>query len=185
MKIEEAKKIVDKSSVDSDELWKIPMIPAHKVKALLDTLDQPKPEIPQFVADWYEENKEGLWETVIDLIRVDERLMYKHANPPKAPSEEDKRFLEWLFREDDAFEILSDMHQFGYEVEKEKLYKVRDKRLHPDRNYLNFDKCSECWFFSNEVDTYSLIVKHTRKKLEESGFNVFDDDNYEVIEVAE
>ncbi|QBX24029.1 hypothetical protein Javan172_0026 [Streptococcus phage Javan172] len=45
MNIEEAKKIVDKLSVDSDELWKIPMIPAHKVKALLDTLDQPKPEI--------------------------------------------------------------------------------------------------------------------------------------------
>lgn len=54
MNIEEAKKIVDKLSVDSDELWKIPMIPAHKVKALLDTLDQPKPEIPQFVAEWLE-----------------------------------------------------------------------------------------------------------------------------------
>lgn len=80
--------------------------------------------VPKFVADWYEENKEGLWETVIDLIRVDERLMYKHANPPKAPNKEDKRFLEWLFREDDAFEILSDMHQFGYEVEQEKLYTV-------------------------------------------------------------
>lgn len=51
MNIEEAKKIVDKLSVDSDELWKIPMIPAHKVKALLDTLDQPKPEVPQMIFD--------------------------------------------------------------------------------------------------------------------------------------
>lgn len=34
--IEEAKKIVDKLSVDSDELWKIPMVPAHKAKVLLD-----------------------------------------------------------------------------------------------------------------------------------------------------
>lgn len=185
MNIEEAKKTVDKLSVCGGKIGDIPMVQAHTVKVLLDQLDQPKVVVPKFVAEWYEENKEGLWETVIDLIRVDERLMYKHANPPKAPSEEDKRFLEWLFREDDAFEILSDMHQFGYEVKKEKLYKVRDKRLSPDRNCLNFDKCSECWFFSNGVDTYSLIVKHTRKKLEESGFNVFDDDNYEVIEVAE
>lgn len=74
---------------------------------------------------------------------------------------------------------------YGYTIKKEKLYKVRDKRLSPNQNYLNFDKNSECWLFSNGVDTYSLIVKHTRKKLEESGFNVFDDDNYEVIEVTE
>ncbi|MFG6267032.1 DUF1642 domain-containing protein [Streptococcus pyogenes] len=108
--------------------------PVSKVSVLsiIRQLNPQKPEVEQFVADWYEENKEGLWETVIDLIRVDERLMYKHANPPKAPSKEDKRFLEWLFREDDAFEILSDMHQFGYEVEREKLYTVEIPN--PNRN---------------------------------------------------
>ncbi|PZO95552.1 MAG: hypothetical protein DI617_03420 [Streptococcus pyogenes] len=97
---------------------------SFKAKSKEELLDLQKPEVEQFVADWYEENKEGLWETVIDLIRVDERLMYKHANPPEEPSKEDKRFLEWLFREDDAFEILSDMHKFGYTVQKEKLYTV-------------------------------------------------------------
>ncbi|EOI9075093.1 DUF1642 domain-containing protein [Streptococcus pyogenes] len=122
MKIEEAiKKIRELDLYGSS--------PAESKKAIIPIvrqikLDQPKVVVPKFVADWYEENKEGLWETVIDLIRVDERLMYKHANPPKAPNKEDKRFLEWLFREDDAFEILSDMHQFGYEVEQEKLYTV-------------------------------------------------------------
>ncbi|WP_232013356.1 hypothetical protein [Streptococcus canis] len=65
------------------------------------------------------------------------------------------------------------------------MYKVRDKRLSPNQNYLNFDKCSECWFFSNGIDTLSFNAGHTRKALEESGFNVFDDDNYEVIEVTE
>ncbi|HER5571250.1 TPA: DUF1642 domain-containing protein [Streptococcus pyogenes] len=74
---------------------------------------------------------------------------------------------------------------YGYTVKKEKKYKVRDKRLSPNQNYLNFDKNIECWFFSNRISTLSLNASHTRKALEESGFNVFDDDNYEVTEVAE
>ncbi|MFA1326966.1 DUF1642 domain-containing protein [Streptococcus dysgalactiae] len=169
MNIEEAKKIADKLSVDSDELWKIPVIPALKVKALLDALDQPKPEIPQFVADWIEDCKKR----TLTL-----KGLFSNSDMPA-------KIFDWIFGSDENCRLMAEAWINGYTVEKEKLYKVRDKRLHPDRNYLNFDKCSECWFFSNGVDTYSLIVKHTRKKLEESGFNVFDDDNYEVIEVAE
>lgn len=174
MNIEEAKKIADKLSVDSDELWKIPVIPALKVKALLDALDQPKPEIPQFVADWIEDQKQSFDDSsAIDMyenLTLDNHGGYYHDVWFWAIDHHNDFVFAWTY---------------GYTVKKEKKYKVRDKRLHPDRNYLNFDKCSECWFFSNRVDTYSLIVKHTRKKLEESGFNVFDDDNYEVIEVAE
>ncbi|XCY84023.1 hypothetical protein ABG817_00995 [Streptococcus agalactiae] len=58
-------------------------------------LDKPKPEVPQFVADWYENNKEGIFETIIELIRIDEQLMYVQANPPII-SEKDKRFLDWF-----------------------------------------------------------------------------------------
>lgn len=174
MNIEEAKKIADKLSVDSDELWKIPVIPALKVKALLDALDQPKPEIPQFVADWIEDQKQSFDDSsAIDMyenLTLDNHGGYYHDV--------------WLWAIDHHNDFVF-AWTYGYTVKKEKKYKVRDKRLHPDRNYLNFDKCSECWFFSNGVDTYSLIVKHTRKKLEESGFNVFDDDNFVVIEVAE
>lgn len=82
-----------------------------------------KVKIPQFVAKWYEKHKEGLYETIIDLIRDDERALYRQANPPTI-SEDDRRFLDWFFREDSAFEILVNMHQFGYEVEQEKLYTV-------------------------------------------------------------
>lgn len=84
MNIEEAKKIVDKLSVDSDELWKIPMIPAHKVKALLDTLDQPKPEVPQMIFDviksfdddvnYLHEHKKSARESAIRYIFV--QLLY-------------------------------------------------------------------------------------------------------------
>ncbi|MCC9693201.1 DUF1642 domain-containing protein, partial [Streptococcus agalactiae] len=95
----------------------------NKVLQILDQVDQPQPEVPQFLADWYENNKEGIFETIIELIRIDEQLMYVQANPPII-SEKDKRFLDWFLGEDCAFEIIVNMHQFGYEVEKEKLYTV-------------------------------------------------------------
>ncbi|HEN4695548.1 TPA: DUF1642 domain-containing protein [Streptococcus agalactiae] len=98
-------------------------------------LDQPKPEVPQFVADWYENNKEGIFETIIELIRIDEQLMYVQANPPII-SEKDKRFLDWFFGEDCAFEIIVNMHQFGYTVEKEKLYTVEIPN--PNERQLSF-----------------------------------------------
>ncbi|WEQ84073.1 DUF1642 domain-containing protein [Streptococcus dysgalactiae] len=183
MNIEEAKKIADKLSVDSDELWKIPVIPALKVKALLDTLDQPKPEIPQFVADWIEGLKKEFPDNLPNQLYHVTRQGWGNGLEYK-----DSKTKEMKTLYNCGGKIKKDLVNaliYGYTIKKEKLYKVRDKRLRPNQNYLNFDKNSECWFFSKGVDTYSLIVKHTRKKLEESGFNVFDDDNYEVIEVTE
>ncbi|GAY70492.1 phage protein [Streptococcus canis] len=112
MNIEEAKKIVDKLSVDSDELWKIPMIPAHKVKALLDTLDQQKPEIPQFVADWIEKHKEERWWLGAALA-----------------DRENEKFREWLVICDmdtriTNQDVFARAWLDGYEVEREKLYTV-------------------------------------------------------------
>ncbi|HEM9584197.1 TPA: DUF1642 domain-containing protein [Streptococcus agalactiae] len=123
MNIEEAKKLIDKQSIGKGGVGDIPVVKTHIVKVLLDQLIQPKPKVPQFVADWYENNKEGIFETIIELIRIDEQLMYVQANPPII-SEKDKRFLDWFFGEDCAFEIIVNMHQFGYTVEKEKLYTV-------------------------------------------------------------
>ncbi|HEO4912137.1 TPA: DUF1642 domain-containing protein [Streptococcus agalactiae] len=112
MNIEEAKKIVDKLSVDSDELWKIPMIPAHKVKALLDTLDQPQPEVPQFVAEWYEKHKDSLeyciWEYISEWDNQEKDDFFDFMN----------------YSTFKPIQTLVNMHQFGYTVEKEKLYTV-------------------------------------------------------------
>lgn len=106
MNIEEAKKIVDKLSVDSDELWKIPMIPAHKVKALLDTLDQPKPEIPQFVADYID-----------DMHKNARTLRYAFKC-----MESNIKMHKWcVFERQETF-INAFLH--GYTIEKEKLYTV-------------------------------------------------------------
>lgn len=183
MNIEEAKKIVDKLSVDSDELWKIPMIPAHKVKALLDTLDQSKPEIPQFVADWIEGLKKEFPDNLPNQLYHVTRQGWGNGLEYK-----DSKTKEMKTLYNCGGKIKKDLVNaliYGYTIKKEKLYKVRDKRLRPNQNYLNFDKNSECWLFSNGISTLSLNASHTRKALEESGFNVFDDDNYEVIEVTE
>lgn len=108
MKIEEAKKIVDKLSVDSDELWKIPMIPAHKVKALLDTLDQPKPEIPQFVADWIEYCKKR----ALTL-----KGLFSNSDMPA-------KIFDWIFGSDEKCRLMAEAWINGYTVKKEKLYTV-------------------------------------------------------------
>ncbi|EGL47175.1 hypothetical protein HMPREF9964_0239, partial [Streptococcus dysgalactiae subsp. equisimilis SK1249] len=123
------------------------MIPAHKVKALLDTLDQPKPEIPQFVADWLEGLKKEFPDNLPNqLYHVTRQgwgngLEYKDSNTKE---------IKTLYN--CGGNIKKDLVNaliYGYTVKKEKLYKVRDKRLSPNQNYLNFDKNSECWLFSN------------------------------------
>lgn len=127
MNIEEAKKIVDKLSVDSDELWKIPMIPAHKVKALLDTLDQSKPEIPQFVADWIEDQKQSFDDSsAIDMyenLTLDNHGGYYHDV--------------WLWAIDHHNDFVF-AWTYGYTIEKEKLYTVEIPD--PNNDYWVFTK---------------------------------------------
>lgn len=74
-----------------------------------------KPVVPQFVADWYEEHK-GNFEIHLSGLCINftchrERLNDKLAN-----------WYEQL--ENKPIQTLVNMHQFGYEVKKEKLYTV-------------------------------------------------------------
>ena len=83
---------------------------------LLAELDEPeKPKVPQFVADWYEEHKNNfeihLSGLCINFTFNRERLNDKLAN-----------WYEQL--ENKPIQTLVNMHQFGYEVQKEKLYTV-------------------------------------------------------------
>ena len=79
-------------------------------------LDEPeKPVVPQFVADWYEEHKDNfeihLSGLCINFTCHRERLNAKLAN-----------WYEEL--ENKPMQTLVNMHQFGYEVQREKLYTV-------------------------------------------------------------
>lgn len=74
---------------------------------------------------------------------------------------------------------------FGYTVEKEPKYTVRVKEIAKYKNYLVFGEISRTWFFAN-VNSYNVILKHTRKELEDAGFGeVFNSPLFEVEEVTE
>ena len=77
----------------------------------IEQLDEPeKVKVPQFVADWYEENKDDFEFNVWDWIAF--------RNEPEKL--ENKEFNYWINDgEGTPIQTLVNMHQFGYEVEKE------------------------------------------------------------------
>ena len=76
------------------------------------------------------------------------------------------------------------MHQFGYEVKKEKLYIVKAKGVEKGYDYLNHRISLDSWFFSGESEPLDFRVKHTREMLESAGFGwVFDCPGIDIEEV--
>nr|DAP03231.1 MAG TPA: Protein of unknown function (DUF1642) [Caudoviricetes sp.] len=132
--------------------------------------------IPQFVADWYEEHKDDF---EIALFRCIDHI-------PSVYDEGDlNEFEEWIIDgETKPFQTLVNMHQFGYEVEKEKQYLVKIKGVACP--YLNYDTINELWFYNQKIEGVYTKTKHTRKELEEAGFGwVFDCPGIEIEEVEE
>lgn len=76
-------------------------------------LDQLKPEVPQFVADWYEEHKDNL-----------EYNLYLYQMTIYDEKVEKDDFYYWIQKSNSPIRTLINMHQFGYTIEKEKLYTV-------------------------------------------------------------
>lgn len=136
----------------------------------------PKPVVTQCVADWYEEH-EGNFET--NLFRA------INLTPTVYREGELSDFQEWIVDEHTKpFQTLVNMHQFGYEVEKETRYRVRIKGVSGSRCYLNYDVNEGYYFISSvkEIDGYR--TKLTRKQLEEAGFGeVFNNSMFEIEEV--
>ena len=94
-------------------------------------------------------------------------------------------FWHWLMSKDiDALTTLVNMHQFGYEVEKEPRYTVRIKGITSKRNCLNYFVEDGKWYINDEVGSVAVRTQHTRKELEQGGFGeVFDNPMFEVEEV--
>ncbi|AAF63066.1 gp178 [Streptococcus phage Sfi11] len=137
----------------------------------------PKPVVPQYVADWYEKHKDNfeeyLFQCIHDVVDFNNR-------------DEVKDFKAWLSQayENGAIKTLVNMHQFGYEVEKEKRYTVRIRSLDDEATYLNYDNFRKTWVFYSRDNTDRFRTIHTRKELEEAGFGwVFDCEGVEVKEV--
>lgn len=136
----------------------------------LKQLDEPqKVTVPQFVADWYEKNKNNFEENIYDCI-VGWGI---HSN----------EIREWI-RETKSFQTLVNMHQFGYEVEKEKRYYVRFKFIEDSYSYLTLIKHLNTWTLTNIKLDKKFRSEHTKKQLEDAGFGwVFDCPGIEIKEV--
>lgn len=111
------------------------------------------PEVPQYVVDWYEENKDNLdynlWNYIMDW----------------EDTEEDS-FKRWVNNSKDAFQTIINMHQFGYKVKEDKKYLV--KLIHGGQ-YLYTDHSGETYFTAFSYSSY------TKYKLEELNLEwVFD-----------
>lgn len=138
----------------------------------VERLDVPqKVTIPQFVADWIEECKNDDFH----LFGAMEEMSLHQKK------------LDYWFREDDNMELFALAWIDGYtvEVQKEKRYYVRFKGMESDDfNYLNFIKFQHAWVLSSIKLDKKFRTEHTKKQLEEAGFDwVFDCPGVEVEEV--
>ena len=132
-----------------------------------------KPVVPQYVADWYEEHKNNLESEIYYLISCWEE------------KERTSDFCKWFdVPKNEAIKTIVNMHQFGYEVEKETKYRVRVKGIDGYCKYLNRDTKTQKWFFASKEKTDRFIPEHTRKELEDANFGwVFDCEGIEIEEV--
>lgn len=115
--------------------------------------DELIPEVPQYVIDWYEENKGNLdynlWNYIMDW----------------EDTEEDS-FKRWVNNSKDAFQTIINMNQFGYKNKEEKKYLVK---LIQGGQYLHTDHLGETYFTAFSQSNY------TKNKLEELNLEwVFD-----------
>lgn len=131
-------------------------------KQEVEELDEPeKPVVPQYVADWYEGAKDRL-EHNIYMLCV---MHYKNELTKDM-------FYKWF---DDisnkAIQTLVNMHKFGYEVEKEKLYTVKFSNEDFGKTYIGIiktankigistvpinDECSKCYFTKSELEEFKF-----------------------------
>lgn len=154
-----------------------PFIGKKLILDLVKQLDEPqKVQVPQVVADWYEEHKDDF---EIALFRCIDHI-------PSVYDEGDlNEFEDWIIDgKTKPFQTLANMHQFGYTVEKEKRYLVRVIGMSKFYECLNFDTTENRWKFFDCDNTKTYRTHHTRKELEEAGFGwIFSCEGIEVEEV--
>ena len=127
-------------------------------------------KIPQFVADWIEVCKEHLTTS-----------LYTAMNPNFMKENNQSFDLILWIKNTNNQETFALAWIFGYEVEKEKRYRVKIKGLTTAYSYLMKDTVGNLWIGN---DSTSDGMYHTRKELEEAGFGwVFDCPGIEIEEV--
>ena len=131
-------------------LSKVARISVAYAEDLYDSFFE-KPVVPQFVADWYEENKDVFGYNLVECI---------NSIPSALDGEVLHDFEKWLLDEEESLITLVNMHQFGYEVEKEARYTVRIKvtnqYLCNDEGHLHFSPGFRTDFTKSEIESFGL-----------------------------
>lgn len=138
---------------------------------LISELDEPqKVTVPQFVEDYIKDAKYYEW----DLDDVFDHI---------AEESEGSEISEWFYTLGNV-DVFARAWLDGYEVEKEKKYRVKMKGMDKEFTMLKLDKIRVSWYLGNDTEYSYTKTTHTRKELEEAGFGwVFDCPGVEIEEV--
>lgn len=149
---------------------KISLVSQHEVIKLIEQLDEPqKVTVPQFVADYIEESRLKGWDLLASMCFV---LNAKN-----------KKTTKWFYLGENK-NIFARAWLDGYEVEKEKRYRVKMKNAYYNKYPQFLCETDNGIFWAAEIDLRK--TKFTRKELEDAGFGwVFDCPGIEVKEVEE
>ena len=143
----------------------------HKLK------DTYTPEVPEYVADWYEEHKDNLEYNIWDWMKY-------NLEPKKR---ENVIFSKWLRKTvNNPVETLIKMKLYGYKVKKEKKYIIKLKNVQKGSESFKFDRVIEKWYFGFNQESITARLYHTKEDLVNAGFEwMFKCPGIEIEEVEE
>lgn len=162
-------KLIEKYEGASKRLYVFPVVTINEVLEDLKQLDEPKEKVtlPRPVANW------------ISCVRGRNKTL--HFALENAPEEVNLWFCE---DEKNRQNIFANAWVNGYHIEKEKRYLVKIVGMDNINGYLSYNKKLKKWFFGIASESRPYRSKHTRKELEEAGFEeVFNSPLFEVEEV--
>lgn len=148
-----------------------------KIKSVIEKLKQlnePKVQVPEFVADWIFKAQ------LIDRRSIRSALETATIRLYAKRSDEVIDWLKSISNQD----IFVSAWANDYEVEQEKRYLVKMKGMALNFRFLKYNFTSKNCYMGNDSEIQHARLYHTRKELEEAGFGeVFDSQLFEVEEV--
>lgn len=139
-----------------------------KFEGAMIPYDEPeKAKVPQLVADWITHSK-NIGRSLFGAMSIFEENF------------EIKEWMQWAKNQ----EVFARAWLDGYEVEKEKRYRVKVKGIVNALSFLSYHKNADIWTVTDKNNSDGHRAHHTRKQLEEAGFGwVFDCEGIEIEEV--
>lgn len=127
-----------------------------------------KVEVPQYVANWYEENRKDFEFAVFNYLYT-------------LDTQEENSFKKWFIdSKTKPFQTLVNMHLFGYKVKEETKYTVKITKT--DQYLYCVD--NDFTFVTYVRPDDNPRIYHTKEELKEAGFgDVFGNPMFEVKEV--